>query len=441
MCARRTLIGGLFAVASLVASPSLVSAQQADVDSLRAVTDSLRARVQQLEARLDSLLAALAHGEPVQRQAREAQDELAALRAAARAATDEAPPDTSEARAGRTRNLNILNPEISVTGDFVGSYAAPAGEDNNATATPREFEFSFQAALDPYTRTKIFVSHEQDFEIAGFPEEAEEGEEDGHGEVEIEEGYMYWVGLPASLGLKLGRFRQEIGLYNRWHTHALLEVERPLVAQIFLGEDGLIQTGGSITLPTVGFGPAIQTLTLELTRANNEALFDGGNEIGYLANLQSFLDLGASSYLQFGVTGVYGENDGDALISRLLGVDVSYRWRPPGRGLYRDLSLKAEWYFAGKDIGPTRLRGDGGYAQVNYRLNRRWILGARADYLDPFEGAPQILQLVPSITWWQSEWVRIRLQYNLLKPDGGDGNHTILLQTVWAVGPHRHETY
>jgi hypothetical protein len=440
MCTRRTLIGGALALAFLVASPSLVSAQQTEVDSLRAVTDSLRARVQQLEARLDSLLTALARGAPVQREAREAQDELAALRAAARAAAGQTRADTSVAEPGRTRNLTALNPEISVTGDVVGSYAAAAGEDDNASATPREFEFSFQAALDPYTHTKIFVTHEQDFEIAGFPEE--EGEEEtGNGNVEIEEGYMYWVGLPASLGLKLGRFRQEFGLYNRWHTHALMEVERPLAAQIFLGEDGLIQSGGSITLPTLGFGPATQTLTLELTRANNEALFDGGNQIGYLANLQSFLDLSASSYLQFGLTGVYGENDDDALISRLLGVDISYRWRPPGRGLYRDLTLKAEWYFAGKDVGPARLRGDGGYAQLNYRLGRSWILGARADYLDPFEDAPEILQLVPSVTWWQSEWVRIRLQYNLLKPQGGDSNHTILLQTVWAVGPHKHETY
>jgi len=432
----------MFSVGAIIglASPALAPAQQAEVDSLRAVTDSLQLRIARLEARLDSLLAALARGEGVERQAREARDELAALRDAARAAADATRADTAEAEAGRTRNLNVLNPEISVTGDIVGSWVSPAEGNDEASATPREFEFSFQSALDPYTRTKIFVTHEQDFEIAGFPEE--EGEE-GHGEgiVEIEEGYLYWVGLPARLGLKLGKFRQEIGLYNRWHTHALLEVERPLAAQIFLGEDGLIQTGAALTLPTFGLGASTQTLTLELTRGDNEALFAGGSEISYLANVQSFWDLSASTYLQFGATGVYGENDDEALISRLLGIDVAFRWRPPGRGLYKDLTLKGEWYFSGKDVAADRLRGDGGYLQAAYRLNRRWVLGARADYLDPFEDAPEIFQFVPSITWWQSEWVRIRLQYNLLAPDGEDTNHTLLLQTVWAVGPHKHETY
>ena len=66
--------------------------------------------------------------------------------------------------------------------------------------------------------------------------------------------------------------------------------------------------------------------------------------------------------------------------------------------------------------------------------------GARADYVDGYEG-PDIIQLVPSISWWQSEWVRLRLQYNYLKPDGLSGNHTLLLQFVWAMGPDKHETY
>ncbi len=103
--------------------------------------------------------------------------------------------------------------------------------------------------------------------------------------------------------------------------------------------------------------------------------------------------------------------------------------------------MKGEWYFAEQDLGPGRLSGNGGYLQANYRLNRRWIVGARADYLDGFDGEPEIYQLVPSVTWWQSEWVRLRLQYNFLKLDGGDGNHTLLFQTVWAMGPHKHETY
>jgi hypothetical protein len=415
-------------VALLAATPLGLSAQETK-------TDSLEARIRELEARLDSLLAELARGR-ADSAAKAAAAELEALRAAARAAGGESKQDTTEA--SRTRDLSILNPEISVTGDILGLYVDPAAEPGYFTAVPREFEFAFQAALDPYTRTKIFVAHENEFEIAGLG--LGEEEEDAHPLVEIEEGYIYWVGLPG-LGLKVGKFRQQIGLYNRWHTHALFEVDRPLAAVAFLGDDGLIQTGLSAVLPTFSLGASTQTFTLEAARGSNDALFEDGKRISFLGNFASFWDLSAASYLQLGVTAVYGENDDVGLKSQLLQLDISYRWRPPGRGLYRDFTLKGEWYFANKNYGDEKPNGDGGYIQANYRLNRRWVLGARADYLAYYGDEPEIFQLVPTVTWWQSEWVRLRLQYNYVKPKDSGAGHTVIAQVVWAVGPHKHETY
>ncbi|NIN13433.1 MAG: hypothetical protein GTN62_11365 [Gemmatimonadales bacterium] len=430
MCTR---IGFLVLLAATAASAPASGQER------QARADSLERELRLLKARVDSLQRVLAELVGRGRDTTRAQDELAALRAAARAAAGagEAGTDTARQEGSRTRNLQILNPEISVTGDIVGSFTAPDDEENQFSATPREFEFSFQSALDPYTRTKIFITREEDFEIAGLPEE--EGEEEGGG-FEIEEGYMYWVGLPGGLGVKLGKFRQEIGLYNRWHTHALQEIERPLAAAAFLGEDGLIQTGASLTLPSISLGPATQTVTFETTRGSNEALFGGGNEISFLGRLQSFWDLGASTF-QLGATGVLGENDDESLESRMLGLDFSFRWAPPRQALYRDFQLKGEWYFVEQDVDGTELSGSGGYLQASARLTRRWIVGARADYLEAVGSDAHIVQIAPSITWWQSEWVRLRLQYNYLKPEGGSGNHTILLQSVWAVGPHKHETY
>ncbi len=421
------------ALAVMAVTPAGLAAQDAK-------TDSLEARIRQLEARLDSLLAAMARGERADSAAQDAAAELDALRAAAEAAAGEQEPSDT-AQESRTRDLSILNPEISVTGDVVGTYRSPAGERNRFTVVPREFEFSFQAALDPYTGTKIFVTHEEELEIAGHPEEEEGDGERAHGGVHIEEGYIYYIGLPV--GIKVGKFRQEIGLYNRWHTHALLEVDRPLPTVAFLGDDGLIQTGLSFALPTVTTGPGTHIATLEVTRSENEALFASANEMSFLTNIRSFWDLSASSYLQFGATGVYGENKDaeEPFKASLLAVEVSYRWRPPGRSLYRDFSLKGEWYFARRDLGTSDLEGDGGYLQANLRLNRRWIAGFRADYLDDYGEGGELHQLVPSLTWWQSEWVFFRLQYNYVKPKGIGASHTVLLQAVWAMGPHKHEAY
>jgi hypothetical protein len=405
------------------------------------VPDSLRAEIRRLTARLDSLerlVARLARGG---QDTTEAKDELEALRAAARrAAAEGASPDSTAPQQSRTRNLSILNPEISATGDVVGSFLAPNGDDTGIRATPREFEFSFQSALDPYTRTKIFASYEEELEIAGIDLE-EPGTAGGHGGFSIEEAYLYWVGLPGNLGLKAGKFRQEIGLFNRWHTHALYEIDRPLAAVAFLGDDGLIQTGLSLTTPSLAIGPATQSLVLEATQGTNDALFAGGTDLSALGRFQSFWDLGAASYFQVGATGVTGRNDAEDLDTRLLGLDFFFRWAPANASMYRGVELRSAWYFATQEIAGARQTGHGGYGQVNARLNRRLVLGTRVDYLDGYGSDPRIVQVVPSLSWWQSEWVRLRLQYNFVKPAAADPSHTVLLQVVWAMGPHKHESY
>ena len=447
-------LAGLAAVALLAGAAGPAAAQQPAGPDSTARADSLDRRVAELESRLDSLTELVAELRRQRAPDDTAGEGLADLRAAAREAAREAGADTATGDGGsRTRSLQALNPEISVTGDLVGNWAGRSAGSDVTGFTPREFEFSFQSALDPYTRTKIFLTREEEFEIAGL-EEALAGAhpdfvdagEGGHGDgLDLEEGYLYWVGLPAGLGLKAGHFRQEIGRYNRWHTHALLEVERPLAAMHFLGEGGLIQTGVGLTSPSVTTGAGTHELTLEATRGDNGVLLDGGNDLAWLGHLNSFWDLGPDTYLELGATTVYGTNDeaaeGTELETRLLGLDAALRWKPTGRGRYRDVRLAAEWYLAEKDYGGVRLSGHGGYLQASYRLDRRWVAGARADWLDGFGDAPRRVQLAPHLTWWQSEWVRLRLQYNYLDTLGGDADHTLLLQTVWSVGPHKHEHY
>jgi hypothetical protein len=419
-------------------------------------TDSLEREIQLLKHRLDSLQRVLEVLTAEEQDTIPVADELAALRAAAREAATgaAAAADTTASQGNRTRNLSLLNPEISVTGDLVSHHARPAGTRSETGVVPREFEFSFQAPLDPYTRTKIFAAKHEDITIAGLPESGHDQEDSGdetdqeaeeashdHGGFEIEEAYVYWVGLPGAFGLKAGKFRQSIGLYNRWHTHALWEVDRPLPLTLFLGEDGLIQTGLSLTLPSVTLGPSTQTLILEGTTASNETVFGQGGDLSALGRFQSFWDLGAAAYLQVGASGVYGNNDEAGLTSRLAELDVAFRWAPPNRSLYQALHLKGEWYYGEKEIAGQTQHGKGAYLQLNYRASRRLIFGVRGDYVYDFDDLPDTYQLVPSITWWQSEWLYLRLQYNYVKPDPEAGSHTVLAQVVWAIGPHKHENY
>ena len=48
----------------------------------------------------------------------------------------------------------------------------------------------------------------------------------------------------------------------------------------------------------------------------------------------------------------------------------------------------------------------------------------------------------PTLSWWQSEYVRIRLEYDLLgRSLTDDREGRLLLQVTFAMSPHKHETY
>ena len=205
-------------------------------------TDSLAATLDALSRRLETLRAARcapgAAKAPAPAPApADTTDDLAALRAAAAAAAGAAPaaapsptpqagdttppPPANTEFIGRQRNASALNPEISATGD-IRLVAREGRQENNGVA--REFEVALQSALDPYSNTKIILTLEDE-------------------EVGIEEGYIYWTGLPGRLRVDVGKFRQQLGDLNRWHLHALPETEYPLVYQRFLGPEGLTGVG------------------------------------------------------------------------------------------------------------------------------------------------------------------------------------------------------
>ncbi|MGH7537213.1 MAG: hypothetical protein ACREMF_01145, partial [Gemmatimonadales bacterium] len=279
-----------------------------------------------------------------------------------------------------------------------------------------------QAALDPYSHTKIYAAlHE--------------------GALEIEEGYFYYTGLPGRIRLDLGVFRQQLGELNRWHLHALPEGEYPLALTTFAGEEGLAGTGAS--LYWAGSLAGTQELWAQVTQGTNEVLFEGSDRPAVLAHLNNFWQLGRSIYAQLGATGVYGTNPDSSLQTTVGGLDFRVTWRPPARALYREWTVRGEVFGLRQEragSGETRL---GGYLATTYKLGRRWVAGARFDYVEAPAGPKDpVRQLVPSLTWWQSEWVYLRGEYAHRLTSGFLGDtHQLRLQAVWSIGPHKHETY
>ena len=411
----------LLVLAALSSGRAELAAQQPtqrQIDSLTAQLRVLRARLDSLLARFDSLTRARVT------PADTASDELAALRSAAQAAAgaarDSAAPLTPAAApaAGRERNQSILNPEISATGDFLG-YAQTQGP-YRANFQLQEVELSFQAALDPYSHTKIFAALED-------------------GEISVEEAYFYYTGLPARLRLDVGVFRQQLGELNRWHLHAVPEIDYPLALTTYTGPEGLSGTG--LSAYWAGSVLGTQELWLQSVVGNNDVLFDGGNRPAVLGHLNNFWNLGPSSYLQVGVTGMYGENPDTSLKTALGGADIRFTWRPPERAKYREWTVRAELYALNKErtgVGDTRY---GYYVGTQYKLGSRWWAGVRYDYVEAPEGPLAIVrQVSPSLTFWQSEWVRLHGEWRWRR-EAGANTSLLAVQAVWSIGPHKHETY
>jgi hypothetical protein len=415
------ILCAVFLIAASV--PALAPAQQPAQRQL----DSLAAEVRALRLRLDSLRAAVARGAPPRRAdtARAAVDEdIAALRAAAASMVGRdtiQTADTMSARqfVGRERNQAQLNPEISVTGD-VRVYGTTKGVQTE-NFEPREFEVGFQSALDPYSHTKIFLSFEK-------------------GGISVEEGYAYWTGLPGHIRLDLGKYRQQFGELNRWHLHAVPETEYPLAIKSYLGEDGLAGTGLSLYRAFGGLGT--HEVTLQVTRSASDELFGNSGRPTYLAHLLNFWQLTRSTYMQLGGSILYGTRPDTALRTRVAGLDFRLTWRPPSAALYREWTVRGELLAFRQQIagvGPTRI---GGYVSSTYKLGQRWIAGLAYNYVESRENLGAITrQIIPSLTLWESEWVFLRGQYRWEKVAGVTATHQLALQAVWAIGPHKHETY
>ncbi len=330
------------------------------------------------------------------------------------------------------RGRQALNPEISLTADAGGRLVA-TDLDPGTLADGSGFLFRvvglhFEADLDPYSFTKVAVG----ITPTGV----------GFGE-----GYATWVRILPGTNLTLGKFRQQFGVVNRWHTPAMDQFDRPLALTRLLGPEGLNAIGMSLEWRLPPLLASSHTLTFEVTNPMNPVLFTGemvGIPTG-LARLRNYWDLGDTTYLELGLSGHGGINEAEDLHTTLLGgVDLTFNWTPLDRERYRGVSWRTELLAVNKATAVDDILAFGGFSYVNARLSQTLEMGLRGDLTQALEagnGGEWDWQIVPYLTWWQSAWVKVRLQASHLQPSEGDSVQSLVLQCVWSMGPHKHERY
>ena len=84
----------------------------------------------------------------------------------------------------------------------------------------------------------------------------------------------------------------------------------------------------------------------------------------------------------------------------------------------------------------------GSYLYGQYKFATRWIAGLRWDLVEAQrEAGREYWGLSPYLTFWQSEFVRLRGQLSYRDDNRYGVDRRFELQLTFAAGPHKHENY
>lgn len=299
--------------------------------------------------------------------------------------------------------------------------------------------------------------------------------EDGEDKIELEESYIKTLpdaGLPSGLGVKAGRALWNFGYLNEHHAHSDDFADRPLPYRAFLNnrfnDDG-IQL--SYVLHTdiyteVGGG------------AYRGDKFPAGSAIGespsnYSAYARVGGDIGANQSWRLGASMLASETPArttneDVLTfsgdSNLYAADLRYIWLPTGNSKEQEVILQSEYMFRNEDgtyndtdaaTGNVAFddNASGLYVQGIYKFMPQWRLGARYSMLQaPEVPAGLVGSLVDSeghdpkayslmTDWTNSEFGRVRLQYNLEELSNSKKDNQFTVQYIMSIGAHGAHKY
>ena len=337
----------------------------------------------------------------------------------------------SQTFGGASGNARLLNPDISLIGDFIGAVGH-----NDVAPIPslqlHESELGVQAIIDPYARADVFISF------------GEEG-------VNVEEGYVTFTSLPAGLLLKVGKMRADFGKINTIHNHALPFIDRPLATNNLVGgEDGIDDAGFSLSRILPAPKGWFVEATGQVFRGDSADVFKASErqDASVVGHLRGYKDITESTNLDLGVSYARGHNDlGSAFITSLYGADATLRWKPLRRAIYKSFIFRTELFYSLRDqISPLDLSQSmhafGMYSSAEYRVNRRWTVGGRFDRSAHARDANLIdTGLAAIVTYWPSEFSQIRGQYRYghlaTVPNASfDNANELLFQFLFVMGAH-----
>ena len=307
---------------------------------------------------------------------------------------------------------------------------------------------------------------------------------DGEGEttVELEEVFAQTRMLPYGLQLKAGQYYTEFGRHNPMHLHQWDFVDQPVILGRLFGADGLRSQGARVSWLTPL--PWFSEITVGAQNSKGETavsfLGEEDEDVGgftqmergernfadliYSARWLNGVDVTDNVSVNAGLSVAIGPNaTGSDNMTYIYGADIYAKWQPAntergfpffafqGEALYREFE-------AGDNSDPNRmtLKDWGFYAQGLWGFTPGWVAGLRVGHANAHEGLSDkgndVLRdgrwrVSPNITWYPSEFSKIRLQYNRDWAEHLDGTErdgtadTVWLQLEFSLGGHFAHTF
>ncbi len=326
----------------------------------------------------------------------------------------------------------------------------------------RNAELAVDGAVDPYFK--------------GFGNIVLKLDEENESEIELEEAYLLSTAIPANLQAKAGQFFAEFGRQNSQHPHTWSFVDQPLILNRVFGGEGLRNVGARVSwlAPTpfytefmVGMFNGIGGTSSSFQ--NDEADFHGRvpvdrklqglDDFLFVPRLVSSFDLTAEQTLVLGASAAFGPNNsGEESDTQIYGGDVYWKWKPANADagfpfVSWQTEILSRRYEAGEGVAeadetvvlPAETLDDWGfYSQLLWGFRPRWVCGFRGEYVEANDGSfaddgvvrGDRTRVSPVLTFFPSEFSKLRLQYNHDDLEEGGTEDSVWLQAEFTLGAH-----
>jgi hypothetical protein len=322
-------------------------------------------------------------------------------------------------------------------------------------------ELSLDGAVDPYFK--------------GFANIVYKIDPNGETGVELEEVYFLTTQLRWNLQLRGGQFFTEFGRQNSQHPHAWSFVDQPLVLNRMFGPEGLRSQGARLSwlVPTKWYTEAMVGVfnsaggTTSSFRSDESTEIHGGMPVTRaVQKLQDLLivprvtasfDLSSTQTVLFGASAAFGPNNsGPDARTEIYGADLYWKWksRTASAG-FPFVSWQTEALFRRYDavervsaddpsvtLPEERLKDRGVYSQFLWGIKPRIVAGLRGDFVTGSNAAfdtelrAERYRVSPNLTWYPTEFSKLRLQYNYDHRKGIGTDHSLWLQFEFILGAH-----